>query len=240
MVAFRSGEVPETLCVGVMVRVEAKLDTLPRKRPRAARVSKVAERLRALHVLEASAVPGARAKWTFLLRHLNIARVRPSTGGASNCVLDPYRGHVLIVGDLEIDSGRRGDASHGFRIAQHHSRLHLGRYGLDGRHNSRYGHGSKYRYSSRHRYGHGYGYGLGHGSGYGGYASQAVELPSRDILLAALPEGRLDPGGILEGFLYFPVDDRSRSKDRAETSAPLNVSVVHSDTEETLGRFSIP
>jgi hypothetical protein len=60
------------------------------------------------------------------------------------------------------------------------------------------------------------------------------------MLLVALPEGRLDPGGILEGFLYFPVDDRSRSKDGAETSAPLNVSIVHSDTEETLGRLSIP
>jgi hypothetical protein len=79
VVAFRSREVPETLCVGVMVRVEAKLDTLPRKRPRAARVFKVPERLRALHVLEASAVPVARATWVFLLRLTNIARVRPTT-----------------------------------------------------------------------------------------------------------------------------------------------------------------
>lgn len=99
----------------------------------------------------------------------------------------------------------------GFRLAPHHSLL--GRFhgtGLGRRsHLSSFGHG----------FGHGvHGLGFGHGrrSGghrlfgghgfhrYGGYSHfRRVELPTRDMLATAVPEGTLEPGGRVRGYLFF-------------------------------------
>jgi len=134
--------------------------------------------------------------------------------------------------------GRSAYGSHGFHVASHHSGLSSGH----GRHG---GHGLA------HGFGHGFGHGLGHGFhpggygyrslryGYGGH-SRAVELPTRDMLTMAVPEGFLEPDGHVEGFLYFPTEKIPHTKREHPGSAPFTMTVVHAETNETLGEISIP
>jgi len=142
--------------------------------------------------------------------------------------------------------GAGGGYSHrDFHVASHHLGL------------ARTGH-------SLHNFGHGFGHGVGHGLGhgfspygfgygglgfsrfgYGGYGygspSRAVKLPTRDMLVAALPEGFLEPGGHVEGFVYFPTEEMPRSADgERAVSAPLTVTIVDAETSTTLGDLSIP
>lgn len=84
------------------------------------------------------------------------------------------------------------------------------------------------------------GYGrFGH-SGYGS-ASRTVRLPIRDMLLAALPEGFLELGGRVEGFIYLPTAGKARSTGQKDAvSAPFTVTIVHAETRGKLSHLSIP
>lgn len=144
-------------------------------------------------------------------------------------------------------AGGGGYTSQNFRVASHHSGLHSIGHGPPGhgghgfRHRFGYGFGHGLGYGLGRGFGHGFGYGSRYGGyGYGGYPSRAVELPSRDMLLTAVPEGVLKPGGTVEGFFYFPLEDRPQAEDETETSVPLDVTIIHSGTGEALGRLSIP
>lgn len=161
----------------------------------------------------------------------------------------------------------------GFHLAPHHFGLtefahRRGIFGHGLGHGRGFGHGG---HAFGHRglgFGHGgHGFGFGYGrSGYGGYGygstSRSVQLPTRDMLLAALPEGFLEPGGRVEGFVYFSLGDealqaalkraqtfsstengstrRGTTPKEAAPPARLTVTVVHSETGETLGEMSIP
>lgn len=101
----------------------------------------------------------------------------------------------------------------------------------------------------------GYGWGLGWGWGpywgwgwgypyvggpYGPYYPYAwgypyeVPLPTEDMLTRALPEGELDPGGALDGFLYF------QGVIRRESAVSLQVRLVDARTNEPFGTLDIP
>jgi hypothetical protein len=70
---------------------------------------------------------------------------------------------------------------------------------------------------------------------YGPYAYRPPEpLPTRDMVRKALPEGTLDTGGTLTGFLYFQnVGDR-------EGQVTLQAHLVDARTGEEFGTLSIP
>lgn len=146
------------------------------------------------------------------------------------------------IHDRGYDGGDRY-ASQGFHVAPHHLDLARAGHSLHG-----FGHGFGHSFGNGFGYGlslYGFGYaGLGYGrSGYGGYgsASRTVRLPTRDMLLAALPEGFLEPGGSVEGFIYFPTEGTDRSPDHKDAvSAPFTVTIVHAKTSERLGHLSIP
>ncbi|HEX5749884.1 MAG TPA: hypothetical protein VFZ09_26875 [Archangium sp.] len=59
-------------------------------------------------------------------------------------------------------------------------------------------------------------------------------LPTRDMLRKALPEGTLDPGGTLTGFLYF------QNVSEREGTVTLQARLVDARTGETFGTLSIP
>jgi len=154
-----------------------------------------------------------------------------------------------IEGTGYIRSSARGYAggspynSRNFRVASHHRGLRS----LDhGGHDIRHPFGHAFGYGLGHGFSRGFGHGLGHGFrpggyyGYGRYASRALELPTRDMLLTAVLEGVLEPDGTLDGVLYFPVTAPPSAENRTETSVPLDVTVVHSKMEKTLGHLSIP
>jgi len=99
----------------------------------------------------------------------------------------------------------------GFHLAPHHSsfgRFHGGHGGshLGSGFGRRFGHGLHGLGLGLHGFGHGFGHRFGHG--FGGYPYYSnfvrVELPTRDMLATAVPEGTLEPGGHLKGFLFFP------------------------------------
>ncbi|MCY1023788.1 hypothetical protein [Pyxidicoccus sp. MSG2] len=102
-------------------------------------------------------------------------------------------------------------------------------------------------------YGWGWGWGLGWGWGpywgwgspyfgapwYGPYPyswgySYEVPLPTEDMLTRALPDGVLEPGGALDGFLYF------QGVIRRENAVSLQVQLVDARTNEHFGTLDIP
>ncbi len=70
---------------------------------------------------------------------------------------------------------------------------------------------------------------------YGYYPPRTMEpLPTRDMLRRALPEGTLENGGIISGFLYFQdVGER-------EARVTLQARLVDAHTGEPFGTLSIP
>lgn len=72
---------------------------------------------------------------------------------------------------------------------------------------------------------------------YGAYApvwsSYRIELPTQDMLERALPEGVLEPGGRVGGFLYFQ---------RIKGSGPFtfNADLIDTSTGERFGGIAIP
>jgi hypothetical protein len=66
------------------------------------------------------------------------------------------------------------------------------------------------------------------------WRSWPVELPTPDMVARALPEGVLEPGGMVEGFIYFqglPGD---------EQRAVLEVALADARSGEALGRATLP
>jgi hypothetical protein len=61
-----------------------------------------------------------------------------------------------------------------------------------------------------------------------------VPLPTEDMLTRALPEGVLEPGGTLDGFLYF------QGVIRRENAVSLQVQLVDAKTNENIGTLDIP
>jgi hypothetical protein len=75
--------------------------------------------------------------------------------------------------------------------------------------------------------------------GYGPYPyswgySYEVPLPTEDMLTRALPDGVLEPGGALDGFLYF------QGVIRRENAVSLQVQLVDARTNEHFGTLDIP
>lgn len=68
---------------------------------------------------------------------------------------------------------------------------------------------------------------------YGGYTCQEP-LPTRDMLEQALPEGTLENGGRVQGFLYF------QGVAARESGVVLQARLVAADTGEPLGTLDIP
>jgi hypothetical protein len=67
------------------------------------------------------------------------------------------------------------------------------------------------------------------------YAAMArVKLPTNDMLLRAIPEGVLEPGGRVTGFLYL--ENKPRSGDECTFVADL----VSADNGEHFGRVRVP
>lgn len=70
---------------------------------------------------------------------------------------------------------------------------------------------------------------------YGSYYTIWREpLPSEDMLEKAMPEGVLQAGGRLRGFLYF----QKIPKDQKEVT--FTASLVDADTEESFGKIAVP
>lgn len=68
---------------------------------------------------------------------------------------------------------------------------------------------------------------------YYGYQCQEP-LPTQDMLQKALPEGTLEPGGQMSGFLYF------QGVGHREGQVVLQAQLVDSETGEPLGTLDIP
>lgn len=64
---------------------------------------------------------------------------------------------------------------------------------------------------------------------------EGKDLPNEDILAKAVPEGVVEPGGMVEGWLFFEKVDPG-------TEGPLTLyaDVINAHTGETLGQISIP
>lgn len=62
-----------------------------------------------------------------------------------------------------------------------------------------------------------------------------VELPTTDMISMALPEGVLEPGGSITGFLYF-----EDVEDLDIPSVNFTVALVHAGSEERIGTVEIP
>lgn len=149
------------------------------------------------------------------------------------------RSYTTAYGHEDASYGRY--ARRGFHIAPHHAEL-IDR--APNAYTAGYGHPHRFGHGFHSGFGYGFGYGF-RGVHYGGYRhggphAREVELPSRDMLLAAIPEGVLEPGGRLEGFLYYP--DLSQAAAEGEETQPttLTLAVVHAETNESLGRASLP
>ena len=65
------------------------------------------------------------------------------------------------------------------------------------------------------------------------WARWPVELPTVDMQEQALPEGVLDDGGVITGFLYF-------QRATNETALRLEVQLVDAETEAPLGTAALP
>jgi hypothetical protein len=59
-------------------------------------------------------------------------------------------------------------------------------------------------------------------------------LPTKDMLEQALPEGTLENGGTVAGFIYF------QSIGKREQQVTLQAQLVDARTGESFGRLSIP
>ena len=169
-----------------------------------------------------------------------------SIGDSARYPADPR----AIEGSSHTSAYNRGNgpydhqARQGFRVAPHHAGLFnlthnlysAGHRGLHG-----FGHGFHSGFGFRYGFGYGYPRFRYGGPGYGGPHTRRIHLPSRDMLLAALPEGVLEPGGHIEGFLYYP-DLSQAARPEPDTAQPttLTLTVVHAETNETLGRASLP
>ncbi len=81
-------------------------------------------------------------------------------------------------------------------------------------------------------YGYWYSYPYWYGAPY--YARWQVELPTRDMLNAGLPEGTIDDGGQVAGFLYFQRLTNRESQLRFEARLP------DARSGETVATISIP
>lgn len=68
-----------------------------------------------------------------------------------------------------------------------------------------------------------------------GYTYWEPSLPTRDMLLRALPEGVLAEGGEITGYLYFP----RLSADQG-TQVTFVFDLVHAESEAELGTVSVP
>lgn len=74
--------------------------------------------------------------------------------------------------------------------------------------------------------------------GYGGAWSWAppswpVELPTRDMLVHAIPEGVLEAGGVVDGFIYFPVLPREAQ------AVDFTFALIDANTGESAGEVSL-
>ncbi|MGZ3461836.1 MAG: hypothetical protein ACXU86_25365, partial [Archangium sp.] len=97
--------------------------------------------------------------------------------------------------------------------------------------------GSMYAWGGPGWYDPWYGYGPGFwGPGYYApyYWAPPEPLPTRDMVRKALPEGTLDTGGTLSGFLYF------QSVSPQEGRVTLQVRLVDARTGEQFGTLSVP
>lgn len=65
------------------------------------------------------------------------------------------------------------------------------------------------------------------------YATWPAPLPTHEMLEYALPEGVLQPGGTVSGFLYFQRVDR-------EASVTLEVNLLDAETSQPLGVARLP
>lgn len=70
--------------------------------------------------------------------------------------------------------------------------------------------------------------------GYDWYVSWRPALPTEDMIAEALPEGVVEPGGSVEGFLYF-----QRLREDA-TEATFTLRLVDAESGESLGEVAIP
>jgi hypothetical protein len=65
-------------------------------------------------------------------------------------------------------------------------------------------------------------------------AFRSIPLPTGDMVVKALPEGVLEPGGRIAGFLYFPGDDIEGDR------ATFQMDVVDARTGRTVGTARVP
>jgi hypothetical protein len=68
---------------------------------------------------------------------------------------------------------------------------------------------------------------------YNAYYDWTADLPTRDMLQKALPEGVLEPGGGVSGFVYF---QSVRGTDRVR----FELEVLDAETGEAVGQVAIP
>ena len=68
------------------------------------------------------------------------------------------------------------------------------------------------------------------------YGIWKVHLPTRDMIRQAIPEGVLENGGSLNGFLYFQKADRSHRKE----GLTFTFRLVDAKTQQAFGEISIP
>jgi hypothetical protein len=68
------------------------------------------------------------------------------------------------------------------------------------------------------------------------YRVWGVHLPTRDMIRHAIPEGVLENGGRLSGFLYFPKVDRRHQ----EEGLKFSIDLVDASTQEHIGQITIP
>ncbi|MFP2933576.1 hypothetical protein ACLESO_52235 [Pyxidicoccus sp. 3LG] len=142
----------------------------------------------------------------------------------------------LSLGDdsrasLERGTGGSGSVHTSVHLGFSYGAWAYGRYGL-------YGGGPWGPYSSMYPgpyhmgpyFGSFYPYPYGYGYGY----ACEEPLPTKDMLQKALPEGTLQAGGHVQGFLYFP------NVSRRERQVVLQARLFDADTGEALGTLDIP
>jgi len=68
------------------------------------------------------------------------------------------------------------------------------------------------------------------------YPRWQIDLPTRDMIELAIPEGVIEPKGRVSGFLYFPSLDQADEGDRVSFSAKL----VDARTDAAFGSVAVP
>jgi hypothetical protein len=68
------------------------------------------------------------------------------------------------------------------------------------------------------------------------YPRWSVDLPTRDMIELAIPEGVIEPHGQVSGFLYFPKLDAANEGDQIKLTANL----VDATQNDAFGRITIP